>query len=169
MAADLNEEVVKRHNDFGRTRLPGLLGMEVVEARPELVVARLEVTEALITSPGFVFGAAIIALADTICGYGVFGHIEPGSGFTTIELKANFVGTARSGETLVARATPAHVGRATHVWDAVVENATKGRTIALFRCTQLILPRSDTRNQMEKYLAEHNIPLDPPTEVERRG
>ncbi len=160
MGADVYAEAVKRQNDFGRTRLPGLLGMEVVECRPELVVARLEVTPALITGPGFVFGGAVVAMADTICGYGVFMHVEPGTGFSTLELKANFIGTARASESLVARATPAHVGRATHVWDAVVENETKGRTIALFRCTQLILARTDARNQMEKYMAEQGIPLD---------
>jgi 1,4-dihydroxy-2-naphthoyl-CoA hydrolase len=27
----------------------------------------------------------------------------------------------------------------THVWDAVVENETTGKTMALFRCTQMVL------------------------------
>jgi acyl-coenzyme A thioesterase PaaI-like protein len=37
----------------------------------------------------------------------------------------------------VARA--AHLGRTTHVWDATVTDAASGKTIALFRCTQMIL------------------------------
>jgi len=141
---------VSDFNEFGRTRLPGLLGMEVLEARPELVVARIEVTPALITGPGFVFAAVVVGLADTICGYGVQGHLERGAGFTTIECKVNFIGTAAAGETIVGRATPVHIGRSTHVWDAVVENETRGRTIALFRCTQLILAPDDTRNRMKQ-------------------
>ncbi len=146
----MNGEWVRKFNEFGSTRLPGILGMEIVEVRPELVVARIEVTPALITGPGFVFAAVVVGLADTICGYGVSGHLEPGGGFTTIELKANFIGTAAVGETIVGRATPVHVGRATHVWDAVVENESRGRTIALFRCTQLILSPDDSRNQMQR-------------------
>ena len=37
------------------------------------------------------------------------------------------------------RATPAHLGRTTQVWDAVVTNEADGKTIALFRCTQMVL------------------------------
>jgi acyl-coenzyme A thioesterase PaaI-like protein len=35
------------------------------------------------------------------------------------------------------------MGRTTQVWDAVVTNAANGKTIAMFRCTQMILyPKS---------------------------
>jgi len=40
---------------------------------------------------------------------------------------------------VVCRCTPAHLGRRTHVWDAEVTNAETDRTMALFRCTQMIL------------------------------
>jgi uncharacterized protein (TIGR00369 family) len=60
------------------------------------------------------------------------------SGFTTIELKSNHLGTAREG-TVDCVATPAHLGRTTQVWDAVVTHRESGRTIALFRCTQMVL------------------------------
>jgi len=32
-----------------------------------------------------------------------------------------------------------HLGRTTQVWDATVIDAASGKTIALFRCTQMIL------------------------------
>ena len=81
----------------------------------------------------------MIALADTSCGYGCVSHLPQGaSGFTTIELKANFLGTAHDGS-IYCRATPAHLGRTTQVWDAVVTVEGSGAKIALFRCTQMVL------------------------------
>ena len=37
---------------------------------------------------------------------------------------------------------PAHIGRSTHVWDVTVTNESTGRTIALFRNTQMVLRSS---------------------------
>jgi uncharacterized protein (TIGR00369 family) len=87
--------------------------------------------------------ATVIALADTSCGYGCIAHLPVGAeNFTTVELKSNFLGTARDG-TIVCVATPAHLGRATQVWDAVVRDKGSGRQMALFRCTQMVLwPRT---------------------------
>jgi 1,4-dihydroxy-2-naphthoyl-CoA hydrolase len=81
----------------------------------------------------------VVTLADTACGYGCLASL-PGTaaGFTTIELKANFLGTVEDGPVL-AEARLHHAGRRTQVWDAVVAGEQAGRTIALFRCTQMIL------------------------------
>lgn len=133
----------QRLSELGGDRLAGLLGVEVVDARDELVVAQFTVTPAHLTRPGFVYAAAIVGLADIACGYGVLPHLPRGASFTTVELKANFIGTARLGERVVARATPVHLGPSTQVWDATVENESAGgETIALFRCTQLVLRRA---------------------------
>jgi 1,4-dihydroxy-2-naphthoyl-CoA hydrolase len=78
-------------------------------------------------------------LADTMCGYGCLLNLPQGaSGFTTIELKSNHLGTALDGSVAVA-ATPLHLGRSTQVWDAVVTHEQSGRTLVLFRCTQMLL------------------------------
>jgi uncharacterized protein (TIGR00369 family) len=83
--------------------------------------------------------AVVIALADTTCGYGTFTDLPDGAqNFTTIELKSNFLGTARNGG-ITCVATRVHSGRTTQVWDATVTDEASGKTIALFRCTQLIL------------------------------
>ena len=88
---------------------------------------------------GFLHAASVIALADTSCGYGCVTHLPPGaSGFTTLELKSNFLGTAREGA-ILCRATPVHLGRTTQVWDAEVSVEGAERKIALFRCTQMVL------------------------------
>jgi uncharacterized protein (TIGR00369 family) len=88
---------------------------------------------------GYLHAASVVALADTSCGYGCVANLPKGaSGFTTIELKSNFLGTAREGF-IACRATPVHLGRTTQVWDAVVTNGADGGRIALFRCTQMVL------------------------------
>jgi len=81
----------------------------------------------------------VIALADTACGYGCSVSLPAGAtGFTTIELKSNFMATATAGDVLTCRASLVHGGRSTQVWDAEVR-LEGGRTLALFRCTQMVL------------------------------
>jgi len=88
---------------------------------------------------GYLHAGTVVTLADTLCGYGCIANL-PGdaSGFTTIELKSNHLGTALEG-TIVGVATPLHRGKTTQVWDAVVTHKESGRTLAVFRCTQMIL------------------------------
>ena len=85
----------------------------------------------------------VMTLADTAAGYGCVASLPEGAdNFTTVELKSNHPGTAREG-TIACVATAAHLGRTTQVWDAVVSPRETGRTIALFRCTQMFLhPRN---------------------------
>jgi uncharacterized protein (TIGR00369 family) len=92
---------------------------------------------------GYLHAAAVIALADTACGYGTMTNLPEGAyAFTTIELKSNFLGTATDG-TISCEAKLLHGGRTTQVWDATVTNDTTSKTMALFRCTQLLLyPRA---------------------------
>ena len=124
---------------FGDGYLPGLVGVEIVTVTRELVESRLAVRRAVMAPNGFLHAASVIALADTSCGYGCVATLPQGaSGFTTIELKANFMGTAREGA-ILCRATPVHLGRTTQVWDAVVKAEGGERPIALFRCSQMVL------------------------------
>jgi uncharacterized protein (TIGR00369 family) len=126
-------------NRFGQGHLPGHLGVEIVTVSREAVESRLVVRAEVMAPNGFLHAASVIALADTSCGYGCLATLPEGAkGFTTIELKANFLGTAREGA-IACRATPVHLGRSTQVWDAVVTNEASGARIALFRCTQMVL------------------------------
>jgi 1,4-dihydroxy-2-naphthoyl-CoA hydrolase len=119
--------------------LPGLLGLEILEVAAEGVSSRLAVRREVMAPNGFLHAASVIALADTSCGYGCIANLPQGAkGFTTIELKANFLGTALEGA-ILCRATPVHLGRTTQVWDAVVSVEGSGARIALFRCTQMVL------------------------------
>lgn len=129
------EEANERNAGF----LPGLLGVEVLEAEQGRIKSRLEVRPELLAPNGYLHGATAVALADTSCGWGVLANLPEGaSGFATIELKSNFLGTAREGY-IECEATIVHAGRATQVWDATVVEEQSGRIVALFRCTQMIL------------------------------
>jgi 1,4-dihydroxy-2-naphthoyl-CoA hydrolase len=104
--------------------------------------ARLEIREELLAPNGYLHAATVVALADTVSGYGCVASLPEGAtGFTTIELKANFLGTATQG-TLRCETLLVHGGRTTQVWDATVTHD-GGKTIALFRCTQLLLYGGD--------------------------
>jgi 1,4-dihydroxy-2-naphthoyl-CoA hydrolase len=130
------------HKDFkslGDGYLPGLVGVQIVTVSKEFVESRMAVRREVMAPNGFLHAASVIALADTSCGYGCLATLPEGArGFTTIELKSNFLGTAREGY-IACRATPVHLGRNTQVWDAVVTNEASGAKIALFRCTQMVL------------------------------
>jgi uncharacterized protein (TIGR00369 family) len=124
-------------NALGDTHFARFVGMRVIEARPGLVRAALDIEPRHLAANGYLHAAAVITVADTCCGFGVRTILPDGAtGFTTIELKSNFLGTTRSGA-IECAATVAHAGRTTQVWDAVVKAGE--RTIALFRCTQLVL------------------------------
>jgi uncharacterized protein (TIGR00369 family) len=119
--------------------LPGLLGLQITAHEPGRLDAALDVRPDLLAPNGYLHAATVVALADTACGLATRALLPDGSaGFTTIELKSNFLGTVREGRVAVV-ATNAHAGRTTQVWDAVVTDAGTGKTIALFRCTQSVL------------------------------
>ena len=119
--------------------LPGLLGIRVLEIGQGCVRAALDIRKEHHAPNGFLHAGTIVTLADTACGYGCIAHLPDGAnGFTTIELKSNHLGTALEG-TIEAEVTATHLGRSTQVWDAIVRRQADRKTIALFRCTQMIL------------------------------
>lgn len=129
------QQLTERQKGF----LPDHLGLEWLEARPGFIKGRFEVKPHHLAPNTFLHAASVIALADSACGYGcIISRPEGALNFTTIELKSNFLGTTREGGVGV-EASLVHGGRTTQVWDAVVTAEATGKTIALFRCTQMIL------------------------------
>jgi 1,4-dihydroxy-2-naphthoyl-CoA hydrolase len=126
-------------NSAGAGKLPGYLGIVITEVSDTRVAGELPVVESVMAPNGYLHAGAIVTLADTVAGYGCVANLPAeATGFTTIELKSNHLGTARDG-TIVGVATPVHRGKTTQVWDAVVVHNQSGRTLAVFRCTQMIL------------------------------
>jgi 1,4-dihydroxy-2-naphthoyl-CoA hydrolase len=123
----------------GAGKLPGHLGIEVVSVEAGRSVLRLPIRPELLAPNGFLHAASVVGLADTAAGYGCVASLPEGAaGFTTIELKSNFLGTLTEGA-LRAEATLVHGGRTTQIWDAPVTDEATGKVLALFRCTQLVL------------------------------
>ena len=126
-------------NSLQNGTLPGVLGLKVTAVGDDGVRASMAITPAHMAPNGFLHAASIVTLADTCCGYGCMSQLPQGaSGFTTVELKSNHLGTALEGS-IECHARPVHLGRTTQVWDATVSVAGSGKTIALFRCTQMVL------------------------------
>lgn len=122
--------------------LPGFLGLDWTELRSGFARGRFDVGKQHLAPNGYLHAATIVALADTACGYGCIVSLpKSAAGFTTVELKANFLGTALSGG-VSCDARLLHGGRTTQVWDAEVKSEATGKTIALFRCTQMLLAKS---------------------------
>ena len=124
--------------EAGRDRLPGLLGVEIDEIEEGHVRMHLLLRPELLAPNGYLHAGTVVTLADSACGYGCIASLPEGAtGFTTIELQTNFLATALEG-TLHVESRRIHGGRTTQVWDATVGNE-QGKTLALFRCTQLLL------------------------------
>ena len=129
----------EQFNERSAGCLPGHLGIVITEVTDTEVRAELPVRQHAMAPNGFLHAGSLVTLADTSCGAGCIANLPDGAnGFTTIELKSNHLGTAREG-TIECVATVAHKGKSTQVWDAVVTNEVTGRTMALFRCTQMVL------------------------------
>lgn len=139
---------IDTYNAMGADCLPGLLGIVFTEVVNGRAVAGLQVEKRHMAPNGFLHAGSVVTLADTAAGYGCLASLPPGAlGFTTLELKSNHLGTARDGA-IECVATAAHLGKTTQVWDAVVTHKETGKTIAMFRCTQMILyPKATASNQ----------------------
>ncbi|MFC5459992.1 PaaI family thioesterase [Massilia niabensis] len=135
----MNKHTLESLNQRGTGTFPGYLGIEITEVGEGRLAARLPIKPHLLAPNGYLHAGSIVSLADTAAGYACIVHLPEGAtNFTTIELKSNHVGTAREGA-IACVATAAHIGRTTQVWDVTVTNEANGKTIALFRCTQMIL------------------------------
>lgn len=125
-------------NKMQESYLPGHLGVEVLSVSNEGIEARMAINQHHLAPNGYLHAASVVLLADTCCGYGCLANLPQGAqSFTTIELKSNHLGTARDG-VIRCKASPVHLGKTTQVWDATVTSEA-GKTIALFRCTQMVL------------------------------
>lgn len=121
-------------------RLPfaDLLGIRVVEATRDHVLAEMDVRPELCTAPTVLHGGAMMAFADTLGALGTIASLPDGVGTTTIESKTNFIAAAPVGSTVIGTATPVHRGRRTQVWQTRITSR-EGKLLALVTQTQLVL------------------------------
>ena len=126
-------------NTEDQINLPGTLGIRSLELGPSHSLVEMEIQRHHMNLRGFIHGGSVVTLADTAAGYGTFHNLpNDAEGFTTMELKTNFLRAVQSGK-LLCRADCVHQGKTTQVWDARVTDGDNGKQVALFRCTQLII------------------------------
>jgi 1,4-dihydroxy-2-naphthoyl-CoA hydrolase len=129
-------------------RLQGLIGLEVLRAAEGELDGRMQLRPEFMAPNGYVHAGTVMAMADSCCGEGCLASLPEGmAGFTTSELKANFLRSAGHGDALLCEARMVHGGRTTQVWDATVRRESDGKVLALFRCTEYLLADADPRTQ----------------------
>ncbi len=126
-------------NQRSQGKLPAHLGITIARIDNNSVTGEMSIEPHHLAPNGFLHAGAIVTLADTTAGFGCMATLPKGAkGFTTIELKSNFLSTASEGK-LVATGQLVHSGRTTQVWDVTVNHEETSKTLSLFRCTQMIL------------------------------
>jgi len=119
--------------------LPGLMGVQVVEATQEKIVATMLVRPDLCTVGNVCHGGAYMAFADTVGAIGTVMNLPSGTRTTTIESKTNFLGSAAVNTRVTAESTPLHRGKTTQVWQTMIRSEA-GKLCAVVTQTQMVLP-----------------------------
>jgi len=118
---------------------PGLMGIKILEASKDKIVASMRVRPDLCTAGGLCHGGAYMALADTLGAIGTVVNLPPNTRTTTIESKTNFLGAAAVDTEVTAESVPLHRGRTTQVWQTTIKSQA-GKLCAVVMQTQMVLP-----------------------------
>src|SRR5262252_2577577 len=122
--------MLSQPQELGSSGFPGLLGIEFEQAGDGLMRARLALEDKHMAPNGYLHAGTVVGFADSACGYGCILNLPDGAiGFTTVELKTNFLRSAQPGVVVVCEATLVHGGRTTQLWDATVTDP-EGRRMA---------------------------------------
>jgi 1,4-dihydroxy-2-naphthoyl-CoA hydrolase len=125
--------------DPDRESLLRTLEIEMIEATPDRVVARMPVTPRVHQPFGLLHGGASVALAETVASLGAYICVmDQGMGAVGLEINANHIKGKRDG-VVTAVGTPLHKGRSTHVWEVRITDE-QGALICISRCTLAIIP-----------------------------
>jgi uncharacterized protein (TIGR00369 family) len=131
--ADGSDRLAPIHQPF-----PRLIGVEITEAEPTRVRARLQVRPDLCRSGHVMHGGATMAFADMVASIGAFLNLPEGAATTTIESKTNFIGPAKEGTIVEAEAVPLHSGRRSSVWQTTIKRE-DGKLVAVVIQTQMVI------------------------------
>ena len=115
-----------------------VLGIRLLEAGRERVLAEMKGRDDLCTLPGITHGGAIMAFADTLGAVGTVLNLPDGASTSTIESKTNFFAAVPSTGTMRGECTPLHIGGSTMVWQTRITRD-DGRLVAQVIQTQIVL------------------------------
>jgi uncharacterized protein (TIGR00369 family) len=123
-----------------RPSIGGLLGMRFDELEHGRVVMSVQTRPDFANPLGMVHGGIAATLLDSVVGCAVHTTLPAGVGYTTLELKVNYVrAVPTSGETLTATGTVIHAGRRVATAEGRVVDG-RDRLVAHATTTCLILP-----------------------------
>lgn len=133
------EMTVAFFNEGAVGRLPGMVGVVLMSLEQGRAVGEMVIRPELLAQNGRLHAGTFVALADTMAGHATMAHLPDGATtFATVELKTNYLSTLTEG-VVQCEVTAQHLGRTTHVWDAVMSDKATGKKLALYRCTQMLL------------------------------
>jgi 1,4-dihydroxy-2-naphthoyl-CoA hydrolase len=119
--------------------LADALGIEVHELSATRVVATMPVDHRTRQPFGILHGGASVSLAETVASLGATANVDRQEfAAVGLEINANHIRAKRDG-VVTATATPAHIGRTTHVWDVRIVDE-EDRLVCISRCTIAIRP-----------------------------
>jgi uncharacterized protein (TIGR00369 family) len=150
---------------------PRVLGITILEATKDRLLAEVMVTDDLCTTGKTMHGGAIMTLADFMGAACTMNNVPDRHQTTTIESKTNFVSAAPSGQKVIATCEPVHKGKRTQVWRTTVARE-DGRIVAVVTQTQMVIEPPKTAQEMlpelfgGKSLAEQKALL---AQLERSG
>jgi 1,4-dihydroxy-2-naphthoyl-CoA hydrolase len=123
----------------GRDGLGDLIGLEYLEAGPEEVRARLEVTDRVRQPVGLVHGGVFASMAESMCSAATWlGVRDEGMAAMGQSNNATFIRPITHGY-VNAVARPRHRGRTTWVWDVEITDDDE-RLCAMVRMTVAVRP-----------------------------
>jgi len=115
-----------------------LLGIRLLNAAPDRVLAEMTVRDDLCTRPAVLHGGAMMAFADTLGACATVLNLRDGAGTTTIESKTNFLAPATVGTIVRGECLPIHRGKRTMVWQTRITSQ-EGRLLGIVTQTQMVL------------------------------
>jgi len=114
------------------------LGIEIVEAGRERVVARMPVGPRVHQPFGLLHGGASVALAETVASTGAWMQVDHArERVVGVEINANHLRAKRDG-VVTAVGTPVHVGRRTQVWEVRITDEQE-KLVCISRCTLTVV------------------------------
>ncbi len=133
-------ELISKLNALHKDTVLGVMGISVIEATQDRVVASMPITAHHHQPMGYLHGGVSVLLAESVASWGSILNIDTDQQIAFgLEINANHLRPKRDG-VLTAVAIPLHRGRTTHVWDIRITDE-NDKLVCIARCTVAIQAR----------------------------
>ncbi|MFD1210836.1 PaaI family thioesterase [Arthrobacter sp. GCM10027362] len=130
---------VQEMNEKNKACLNENLGIEITEVTPGSLKGRMPVDKRTIQPAGVLHGGASVAFAETLASWAGYLAIDRTKCHAVgQEINANHIRPAFVGTWIYGEATPASIGRRSHVWEVRITND-EGKLVCISRCTLAII------------------------------